>query len=146
PGGDEADFDFDAVHLVGFSVGGAVATEAAGRDRRVASVTNLDGGFYGTQPSVPIRQPYLMMCSAANEGMNDLLLPEHAARRTLSGTTHLNFHDVSALLPVLRYAGITGKANPRDLIASRNRAVEEFIRAADEARASPTAPPRLHST
>lgn len=130
PGVDEADVDCDAIHAAGFSVGGAIATETARRDGRVKSVTNLDGGFYGTEP--PIRQPYLMMYSAANEGINDLLLPEHAVRRTLANTAHLNYHDVSVLLPFLRYTGVTGKVNPRELIVLRNSAVEAFIRAVDE--------------
>lgn len=132
PGVDEADVDCDAIHAVGFSVGGAVATETAHRDGRVKSVTNLDGGFYGTEPPAPIRQPYLMMYSAANEGINDLLLPEHAVRRTPANTAHLNYHDVSVLLPFLRYTGVTGKVNPRELIVLRNSAVEAFIRAVDE--------------
>lgn len=139
PGSDAADFDCDAVHVVGFSVGGAVATETAARDSRVKSVTNLDGGFYGSQASAPIRRPYLMMYSTANDGINDLLLPAHAVRRTPANTTHLNYHDIAALLPVLRYAGLTGKANPREVIALRNRTVEAFIRGADETAASVTA-------
>src|SRR5690606_31139592 len=59
------------IHLVGFSVGGAVAHETAGRDPRAASVTNLDGGLYGTQPALPVARPYLMLYSAANEGSKD---------------------------------------------------------------------------
>lgn len=136
PGGDEADLDFDAVHLVGFSLGGAVASETTARDGRVKSVTNLDGGLYGTEPRAAIRQPYLMMYSAANEGINDLLLPEHAVRRAPASTKHLNYHDIAVVLPFLRYTGVTGKANPREVIASRNAAVEAFIRAVDGAPAS----------
>lgn len=146
PGGDEADLDLGAIHLVGFSVGGAVASETAARDPRVASATNLDGGFYGTQPGLPIRQPYLMMYSAANDGINDFLLPRHAVRHTPPSTAHLNYHDISALLPLLRYTGITGKADPRELIAFRNRTVEAFIRSADEARGSQHTPLPVDST
>ena len=133
PGWDGAGRDFDAVHVVGFSLGGAVATETAALDGRVKSVTNLDGGLYGTQPGVPIRQPYLMMYSAMNDGINDLLLPEHTVRRTPANTMHLNYHDVSALFPFLRYTGAIGKANPSEVVALRNSTVEAFIRAADEA-------------
>ena len=115
------------VHLVGFSVGGAVSTEVAARDSRAKSIANLDGGMYGTQPSPPIRQPYLMMYSSANEGGNDALLPEHAVRYAPPGTAHLNYHDVSVLFPWLRYVRATGKVNAREFLASRNRIVEAFI-------------------
>jgi dienelactone hydrolase len=114
-------------HLVGFSVGGAVSNEVAARDSRAKSVVNLDGGMYGTQPSPPIRQPYLMMYSSANDGGNDALLPDHAVRHAPAGTLHLNYHDVSALLPLLRYAGATGTVNAREFLGLRNRIVEAFI-------------------
>ena len=115
------------VHLVGFSVGGAVSNEVAARDSRVKSVANLDGGMYGTQPSPPIRQPYLMMYSSANDGGNDSLLPDHAVRHAPAGAAHLNYHDVAALFPLLRWMGATGKVNAPEFLASRNRIVEAFI-------------------
>ncbi len=58
--------DTSAAHLVGFSLGGAVATVTAERDPRARSVANLDGGLYGSRNAREIRVPYLMMYSAAN--------------------------------------------------------------------------------
>ena len=72
--------DTSAAHLVGFSLGGAVATVTAERDPRARSVANLDGGLYGSRNGREIRVPYLMMYSAANDGSNDGLLPDHAQR------------------------------------------------------------------
>jgi hypothetical protein len=71
-----------------------------------------------------------MMYSAANDGGNDGLLPGHAQRVAPVGTTHLNYHDVSALLPVLRYMRATGSTNAATFIAQRNLTVREFLSAA----------------
>ena len=50
--------DTSSAHLVGFSLGGAVATETAKRDARALSVVNLDGGMYGTLDTKAPSQPY----------------------------------------------------------------------------------------
>jgi dienelactone hydrolase len=116
-----------SAHLVGFSVGGAVATVTAERDSRVRTVVNLDGGLYGSRDARAILAPYLMMYSAANAGLNDELLPAHAERVTPNGTKHLNYHELAALLPLLRYTGVTGTTNPATFVAQRNRAVRAFL-------------------
>ena len=121
--------DTSAAHLVGFSLGGAVATVTAERDPRARSVANLDGGLYGSRNARDIRVPYLMMYSAANEGGNDGLLPGHAQRLAPAGTAHLNYHDVAALLPVLRYLRATGTTDASAFVAQRNLTVREFLSA-----------------
>ena len=68
-----------------------------------------------------------MMYSSANEGGNDALLPEHAVRYAPPDTAHLNYHDVSALFPWLRYVRAIGKVNAPEFLSSRNRIVEAFI-------------------
>jgi dienelactone hydrolase len=118
--------DTSSAHLIGFSVGGAVATETAKRDARARSVVNLDGGMHGTLDAQAPRQPYLMLYSSVNDGMNDALLPSHAERSTPADTTHLNYHDIAGLLPLLRFARVTGRTDPRALLKQRNRIVREF--------------------
>src|SRR5690606_28909918 len=113
------------IHLVGFSVGGAVAHETAARDARAASVANIDGGLYGTQPALPVARPYLMLYSEANDGINDALLPAHAERYALAGTDHLSYHDASLWLPRRRYSR-SGRA-AAVLLARRDGAVEAFL-------------------
>src|SRR5690606_20754025 len=103
--------DTSGAHLIGFSIGGAAATVTAERDQRVRSVTNMDGGLYGSRDARRIRVPYLMMYSERNAGMNDEFLPDHAVRATHPGTTHLNYHDAAALLPLLRLLRATGRVN-----------------------------------
>lgn len=129
PGRDSGSIDPSSAHLVGFSVGGAVATEAARRDRRVASVTSLDGGMHGTLDRAEIRRPYLMMYSAANDGGNDDLLPSGARRFVHEDTAHLNYHDVSGLVPGLRLLGAIGRTDPRSFLRQRNQVVREFCTA-----------------
>ena len=80
----------------------------------------------GTFNATELRVPYLMMYSSANRGGNDELLTSIATRLTPAVTTHLNYHDVAALLPALRYAGVTGRTNAKPFLASRNRIVQEF--------------------
>ena len=121
--------DTSAAHLVGLSLGGAVATVTAERDPRARSVANLDGAMYGSRNASDIPVPYLMMYSAANEGINDRLLPGHAQRVAPAGTTHLNYHDAAALLPVLRYLRAIGSTNAAAFVAQRNLTVREFLSA-----------------
>jgi hypothetical protein len=115
-----------AAHLVGFSVGGAVSTEVAMRDVRALSVTNLDGGTYGTIDVRSLARPCLMMYSQANAGMNDLLLPAQARRIVAEGTMHLNYHDVAHLVPGLRIFRAIGSADPRAFLVHRNETVRAF--------------------
>jgi len=140
PGFDEPEAVERRAQLVGFSLGGAVSGEAAAHDRRIESVVNLDGGMYGTQPPATIRQPYLMMYSSANDGVNDALLPEHAEREAPAQTAHLNYHDVSALMPLLGLTGAVGKVNARAFLEHRNRVVARFVaRAAGASRTAAAA-------
>ena len=80
-------------HLIGYSIGGAVSMEAA-LVCPALSVVNIDGGLQGSLNAQAVRPPVLMIYSAANEGINDQLLPPHAERLTLPRTTHLSFHDL----------------------------------------------------
>lgn len=127
PGCSESSVDVSSAHLVGFSVGGAVATVTAETDPRARSVVNLDGGLYGSSNARGIPVPYLMLYSAVSDGSNDDLLPAHADRGAAAGTRHLDFHDVAALLPVLRYVRATGAKNAEQFLAARNAAVRDFL-------------------
>ena len=115
------------VHLLGFSIGGAVATETAARDSRTASVVNMDGGMHGTVDRGSANVPYLMMYSSVNQAMNELLLPKNASRIVSPQSAHLNFHDLAMLLPLLRYIGVLGKTHALEFIQNRNATVREFV-------------------
>jgi dienelactone hydrolase len=115
------------VHLVGFSLGGAVAVETALHDARITSVTNIDGGTQGSIDARALAVPCLMLYSEGNAGMNDALLPQGCIRQVVPGTRHLNFHDVAGLLPVLRLTPALGVADPCMVLGERNRRVSGFL-------------------
>lgn len=119
------------VHLLGFSLGGAVATAAALAGAPARSVVNLDGGTQGPVDATALRAPCLMHYSAANEGINDELLPTHAVRETAPDTRHLNFHDLAGLVPALRFTPVLGSVDPVAFLARRNLRVESFLRLHD---------------
>src|SRR5690606_28113085 len=59
--------------VVGFSLGGAVATEWCRTDPRCGAAVNMDGGLFGSRPLDAVEVPYLMLYSETSEGGNDSL-------------------------------------------------------------------------
>jgi len=120
------------VGAIGLSLGGAVATEYAKRARRKPScVVNMDGGIYGAEREEPIATRYLMLYSQENDGSNDASLVASSGaeitRRTIAGTKHLNFHDIAAVYPALKWLGVIGSASPMAVINERNRSISDFV-------------------
>src|SRR5690606_8081536 len=58
--------------VLGFSLGGAVATRHCRIDERCVAAANMDGGLFGDPLTTP-PAPYLMLYSAQNAGANDAL-------------------------------------------------------------------------
>ena len=118
--------------VVGLSLGGAVATEYAKRNsHRVTCVVNMDGGIYGTQPEKPVGKRYLMLYSQENDGVNDSALAAtdgvEITRSVIPDTRHLNFHDIAAIYPVLRWLGAIGSASPMAVVERRNQLISDFV-------------------
>jgi hypothetical protein len=116
-----------SIFLVGLSLGGAVATEFAAMDQRAGAVVNMDGGIFGTRIGHPPHIPYLMLYSSLTEGLNDVLLPGGAERQAPPHAAHLNYHDISILMPELRFFGAVGRTDARRFIEERNRTVLDFL-------------------
>ncbi len=127
PGGSTRVDDASSVHLVGYSVGGAVATHVAGQDQRVASVVNIDGGMYGSPDARVLSVPYMMIYSGRNKAINDELLPKHAMTVSAANTDHLNYHDLAGLLPPLRWIRAVGSADPIEVLRWRNEQIAKFL-------------------
>lgn len=120
------------VGAIGLSLGGAVATEYAKRSgEKPSCVVNMDGGIYGAEREKPIDTRYLMLYSQENDGTNeDCLAASGGAeitRRTIAGTKHLNFHDIAAVYPALKWLGAIGSASPMAVIDERNQSVSDFL-------------------
>jgi dienelactone hydrolase len=134
PGFGKTKLDTDKIAIVGFSLGGAIATEFAASDGRTAAIVNLDGGFFGSRQGEVIAARYLMMYTSESEGINDALLPKQTRSITGPLTKHLNYHDIALVMPFLRYIGILGKARARDFIEFRNREICDFLLNRDDVR------------
>ena len=117
---------------IGLSLGGAVATEYAKRSgEKPSCVVNMDGGIYGAEREKPIDTRCLMLYSQENDGSNDASLVASGGaeitRRTIAGTKHLNFHDIAAVYPALKWLGAIGSASPMAVINERNQSVSDFL-------------------
>ena len=120
--------------VIGLSLGGAVATEFSKLPgHAVRCVVNLDGGNYGELQDEPVGVPYLMLCCEANNGTiaQDATSGIEISREVLPGTKHLNFHDISAIYPVLKWTGAIGSADPAAVVQRRNDLVHRFVTGAD---------------
>ncbi|MBN1237264.1 MAG: hypothetical protein JXB36_02125 [Gammaproteobacteria bacterium] len=120
------------IGVIGLSLGGAVATEyAKGGGAGASCVVNMDGGIYGTLLDAPIDGQYLMLYSEQNSGTNEAALTVSGtgalSTKAIPGTKHLNFHDIAAIYPLMKWLGIIGPASPQDVIEMRNESVSDFV-------------------
>jgi len=122
--------NFEKVALVGFSLGGAVATELCKTDQRCSAVVNLDGGIFGSDITAPVTIPYLMVYSPSHSGGNDFLKAVSGDvyfEQTIEGAMHTDFHDATFVLPGLRWMGLLGNIGGEEMIKQRNRHVLDFL-------------------
>lgn len=120
----------DKIGLVGFSLGGAVATELCKSDQRCRAAVNLDGGIFGTNIQAPVTVPYLMLYSEPHEGGNDFAKKASGPsfeEHTIEGAMHANFHDATLVLPALRWFGLLGPIDGREMIRRKNTIVLKFL-------------------
>jgi dienelactone hydrolase len=118
------------VAAVGLSLGGAVATELSKTDDRCAVAVNIDGGLYGEHLQEPITVPYLMIYSELNSGGNDLARDTAQAEfheATMPGTKHLDFHDASIVLPIMRWIGQLGSVSGTEVTVWKNDQIRQFL-------------------
>jgi dienelactone hydrolase len=118
------------VAAVGLSLGGAVATELSKTDDRCAVVVNIDGGLYGEHLQEPITVPYLMIYSELNTGGNDIARDSAQAEfheATMPGTKHLDFHDASIVLPIMRWIGQLGSVSGTEVTVWKKDQIRQFL-------------------
>jgi predicted dienelactone hydrolase len=122
--------DTTRIGLLGMSYGGGAVTAVCKADARCRAAVNLDGGLWGHSALQPLTVPYLVVASPGNapffeHGLLTSEAPYYAI--TVEGAQHLNFMDVSAFLPVLRWIGATGPIEGRRVIDIMNIAAERFF-------------------
>jgi len=123
--------DPEIVGVLGFSLGGAVATEYSKQNTDIGCAVNIDGGIYGKKLDLPITCPYLMLYSQQNSGSNDRSLITSGntwiRNETIPDTKHLNFHDIASIYPILRLLKVVGKADPADVLKRRNQLIADVV-------------------
>ncbi len=118
------------IATMGLSLGGAVASELSKIDNRCTVAINIDGGLYSERPHDPLSVPYLMIYSELNSGSNDFARDTAQAEfheMTAPGTKHLDFHDATVVLPILRWLGHLGDASGIGVARWKNSQIRQFL-------------------
>jgi hypothetical protein len=128
---DDCNLNFGIFGALGLSLGGAVSTEFLKMDHRAILAVNIDGGIYGLRNRESISKPYLMIYSEMNHNINELSLNTESGTEiecvTLDKTKHLNLHEISFILPLVRWLPATGIAKSSGVIIQRNQQILDFV-------------------
>jgi hypothetical protein len=120
----------DQIGVFGMSFGGAASVQACLNDSRCTAVANLDGLQYGDSFTNRIAQPYLMMYSEDNAGMNDFALESALAaayRVSVAGSTHYNYTDFALISALFARLGFTGSIATHQMEAIMNAYLLAFF-------------------
>ncbi|WP_027661418.1 alpha/beta hydrolase [Salinispora fenicalii] len=118
------------IATMGLSLGGAVASELSKIDNRCTAAINIDGGLYSERPHDPLSVPYLMIYSELNSGSNDFardIAQAEFHEMTVPGAKHLDFHDATVVLPILRWLGHLGDASGIEIARWKNSQIQQFL-------------------
>jgi hypothetical protein len=109
--------DLTRLGVFGMSFGGATAGEFCSQDERCKAGMNMDGKQSGTEAEHPLSAPFLYF---AHEG-NDENDPIYARSQgdlyciQVRHSQHGNFLDANLVLPSLKYIGILGSVDSRQM-------------------------------
>jgi len=115
---------------MGLSLGGAVASELSKIDDRCTAAINIDGGLYGERSYDSLSVPYLMIYSELNTGSNDFARDTAQAEFheiSAPGAKHLDFHDATIVLPILKWLGQLGDASGIGIATWKNGQIRQFL-------------------
>lgn len=118
------------IAAMGLSLGGAVVSELSKIDDRCTAVINIDGGLYGERLDDSFSVPYLMIYSELNAGSNDVARDTARAEFhevTAPGAQHLDFHDATVVLPILRWSGQLGNVSGIGVARWKNGQIRQFL-------------------
>lgn len=108
--------DMSSSAVIGHSLGGASAVQAALEDSHYKAAINMDGFqagdmVLGKQPKCPV----MMMYSEPFSGVNDFLfmpVRKEDCILTIQGSLHMNYSDNPFLFPITRILGSAGRIDP----------------------------------
>ena len=101
--------DLATIGLLGHSLGGLTAADAATADPTVGCAADIDGSVYGDARRKPFRRPFLILKGAHNEATLARWWANLSGERywvTVSTGGHLDFTDWSWIVPALRANGL----------------------------------------
>jgi dienelactone hydrolase len=97
-------FCTDRIGMLGHSLGGATAVQAAGKDSRIRGAINWDGSFFGSLPSSGLSTPVLLLSEPfgnSSDSTWDALWPQLNGPKLLlevANITHMSLTDALVLL------------------------------------------------
>jgi predicted dienelactone hydrolase len=110
--------DLTRLGVFGMSFGGATAGEFCAQDRRCKAGMNMDGFQHGTLGERPLAVPFLYFAAGEGAHEND---PIYAGSRSdfytvqVRHATHTNFSDANLVVPILKYVGVLGTIDSRQM-------------------------------
>ncbi|KAF2450582.1 PAF acetylhydrolase family protein [Karstenula rhodostoma CBS 690.94] len=122
------EFCTDRVGMLGHSLGGAAAVQAAGQDPRVRGAIDLDGAFHGSVPSSGVFAPVMYVMSEelskAPYPTLDKLWPQLKGPKLwlkVANTTHMSLSDALTLLQAAgqdtaAFGDLLGTIAPTELV------------------------------
>jgi predicted dienelactone hydrolase len=110
--------DLTRLGVFGMSFGGATAGEFCAQDRRCRAGMNMDGFQHGTLSERPLAVPFLYFAAGVGTHEND---PIYAGSQNdfytvqVRHAAHSNFSDANLVVPILKYAGLLGAVDSRQM-------------------------------
>ncbi|MFI6326426.1 alpha/beta hydrolase family protein [Nonomuraea sp. NPDC050556] len=137
--------DLTRVGLLGQSIGGAAAAQAAHDDPRVDAAVNLDGGYLGPVARTGVTKPFLQVSSdrEPDPSWRTFWAASKGWKRELrfKGAAHGSFTDLQALLPQVRdvpgVRELIGTIDPARSVAAQRAYVGAFFDLHLKARRTP---------
>jgi len=125
-----SNLDTSKIGIFGHSFGGAAAGEFCKIDPRCSAGINLDGTQFGYNWNKPVQAPFLHVNSDTNTGANafayyppgDSFFDVH-----IPGSEHQDYIDALTVIPILRFMGLAGEMEYRELTDIVNGLVLAFF-------------------
>ncbi len=141
PAGLGGSLDLGRVGMLGFSLGGATASQLAHDDRRIDAGVNLDGSHFGSVAQAGLAKPFLQMAFEGHTREVDPTWKSFWEKSTgwkrelrFTGAEHYSFSDFQAMFPQLAgklenlpVAQFIGTIDPRRSLSAQRAYITAFF-------------------